>query len=83
MRIWIKKDNIEWGQRRQHNNCPIARRLKELTQKTVSVERYLVHIGNKSFRLHNSAKNFVRAFDYYEDVKPCYVSIEGLTKADL
>lgn len=63
MKLKITQKHIKNGKRANFNYCPIALALKEKTHKRVGVGTSIVFINDKEYKLCNTGKNFINAFD--------------------
>lgn len=78
MRIWISRNDIDNGQQRSVRECPIAKRVKRLTDANVRITNDDAIIDGKIFALGKSAQKFVIKFDRNRfSVQPQHVTILG------
>lgn len=78
IRLYIRKSDIQKGDRCDSNSCPVARALKRKIKKYVDVDSggvYLKGSWTRTWVPSNKAHDFICAFDAGREVKPCKLTL--------
>ena len=79
MKIDVLHSDIEYGIKRNCEDCPIARAINRALNnpsRTVEVTHMTVYIGTETFRLPTVATEFIRTFDDEREVRPFSFEME-------
>ena len=81
MRIEVKQDHIDRGQRKMKCNCPVALAVIDSVRDNliVKVNYDNMIVGNRSFYMSERTRTFIRRFDDGEAVEPFAFNLTDMT----